>query len=56
MPFWPGTSCAMATPRSAAGRPLRGAPFWSTSSNLTTGGPLIATLVMVPVMVVAVVI
>ena len=40
----------MTKPRSAAGKPFKGTPFWSASLNCTTGGPLIATLVMVPVM------
>ena len=53
-PFWPGTSWAMANPKSAAGRPCSGALFWSVSSNFTTGGPLIVTLVIFPVIVVAV--
>src|SRR5665213_3337341 len=39
---------------SAAGRPGRGAPFWSTSWNFTTGGPLMVTPVIFPVIVVAV--
>ena len=45
----------MPQPRSAAGKPFKGTPFWSASLNCTTGGPLIATLVMVPVMALAVV-
>ena len=55
-PFWPGTSWAIAKPRSAAGSPCSGALFWSVSSNLTTGGPLIVTLVILPVIEVAVLI
>src|ERR1700733_9450938 len=56
VPFCPGTSCAMVKLKSAAGRPCSGAPFWSASWNFTTGGPLMVTLVIVPVIAVAVLI
>src|ERR1700683_5239278 len=52
--FSPGTSWAMVKLKSAAGRPCSNAPFSSVSWNFTTGDPLIVTLVIVPVIAVAV--
>jgi hypothetical protein len=54
VPFCPGTSWATVKLKSAAGRPCKSAPFSSVSWNFTTGGPLIVTLVIVPVIAVAV--
>src|ERR1700735_775633 len=54
VPFCPGTSWAMVKLTSATGRPCKNAPFSSVSWNFTTGGPLIMTLVIVPVIAVAV--
>jgi hypothetical protein len=54
VPFCPGTSWAIVKLKSAAGRPCKNAPFSLVSWNFTTGGPLIVTLMIVPVIAVAV--